>query len=82
VAAIEPESTCGSCEADLHACVNCRHFDTTAPNECRESIEVRISAKSRRNECGLFAAKLVQEFGSDSGSKDDPKAAFDALFDL
>ena len=42
----------------------------------------RIGAKAKSNECELFEAKVTKEFGSDSGRPDDPKAAFDALFDL
>ena len=82
-APIEPESTCPSCSSDLHTCTNCRHFDTSVANECREPTAERVARKARRNTCDLFAPKIVKEFESDSGGgSDDPKAAFDALFDL
>ena len=76
------DATCSQCAQDLYTCTNCLHFDTAAPNECREAVPVRIVKKAVRNECRLFAPKLVQEFESESGKPDDPKAAFDALFDF
>lgn len=77
--------TCKNCGNDLHTCTNCRHFDTSAPMECRQSVEVRIAAKAKNNDCGLFEPRLVQEFVSDAGpgaSHRDAKAAFDDLFDF
>ena len=79
----EPEQTCSNCGSDLHTCSNCRHFDPSAPNECRQPIEVRIAAKSKRNQCESFEAKLVQEHGSDTrGGARDAKSAFDDLFNF
>lgn len=78
-----PEDACRDCGSDLHTCTNCRHFDSSAPNECRQAIEVRVAAKAKENDCDLFAPKLVQEFAGDSapgGTKRDAKAAFDDLF--
>ena len=74
--------TCRSCGSDLHTCTNCRHFDTSAPNECREAVTEPIAKKSTRNECELFRPKGAKEFKADSGKQDDPKDAFDALFDF
>ncbi len=81
-AADEFDAVCAACGADLHTCTNCRHFDSSAPLECRKPVPERIGAKAASNECELFEAKVTQEIGSDSGRPDDPKAAFDALFDL
>ena len=80
-APIESGGACSSCGADLHTCSNCTHFDTSAPNECRKEIQVAIRKKATRNECDLFEPKVAKEFKSDSGKRDDPKAAFDSLFD-
>jgi hypothetical protein len=83
VGGVEYESSCPNCNADMHTCTNCRFFDVSARNECREAVQERIAAKSKKNSCALFAARLVKDFARDSGVKsDDPKAAFDALFDL
>lgn len=79
---VEPAQTCRSCGSDLHTCTNCRYFDTSAPNQCREAVPAPIAKKATRNECELFMAKGVKEFKADSGKSVDPKDAFDALFDL
>ncbi len=42
----------------------------------------RIARKAERNECGLFEPKTVQDFEPESSRPDDPKAAFDSLFDF
>ncbi len=76
------DATCPECSQDLHTCTNCLHFDTGAPNECREAVPVRIAKKATRNDCSLFELKIVQEFESDSGKPGEGKAAFDALFDF
>lgn len=75
-------ATCVQCGTDLHTCTHCAHFDTSQPNECREPVPVRIKAKSKRNECELFAPKAAQEFEAGHESASDAKAAFDALFKL
>jgi hypothetical protein len=79
---IANDAACPDCGQDLHTCTNCIHLDSSAPNECREEVPVRVVKKAARNDCSLFAPKRVQEFESDSGKADDPKAAFDALFDI
>ena len=80
--ASETEAACSACGADLHSCTNCRHFDSSAPLECRKEPPARIAGKAKNNDCELFEAKVTQEFDSDSGRPTDPKAAFDALFKL
>ena len=66
----------------IRPAAHCRHFDTSAAFECRQEIPVRISKKSKRNECDLFEPKLAQEFERDNERLDpeDARAAFDALF--
>ena len=78
----EITAACSACGSDLHTCTNCRHFDSSAPLECRKPVPKRIAGKARNNECDLFETKVTKEFGSDTGRPTDPKAAFDALFKL
>ena len=74
-------ATCDGCGASLHACVNCSHFDTGAPNECRKPLTERMPSKTKANECGYFAEKVTLESDGQGGvSANDPRAAFDALF--
>jgi len=81
-AAGETAAVCSACGADLHTCTNCRHFDSSAPRECRQPVTERVAGKAKGNACELFEAKVTKEFAAESGRPADPKAAFDALFDL
>lgn len=81
--AITPESTCPHCNAPLHTCRACRHFDTSSRWECRASVTERVSEKGKSNRCPLFEARLVLDAtGKRSGgpASNDPKAQFDNLF--
>jgi len=80
--AVALDATCFKCSNDLHTCSNCVHFDTSRPNECRRPVLVRITSKSKRNECELYAPNTIQEFTTDRAAvaSSDPRAAFDALF--
>jgi hypothetical protein len=62
------ESQCPKCRADLHACKNCRHFDTAAQFECTQHLRERITKKDVRNRCELFVAKTsIERETRDSG---------------
>lgn len=81
---VEHDATCPKCETDLRTCTHCRFFDTSAAFECRREIPVRISKKSKRNECELFEPRLAQEFEADNErlDPDQARSAFDSLFDF
>ncbi|MEM7584061.1 MAG: hypothetical protein AAF560_11810 [Acidobacteriota bacterium] len=78
------DSRCWKCSTDLHTCTHCRHFDTSAPGECRRSAPDYVASKAKRNTCGLFEPKAAQEVDASAGNDtpSDAKAAFDALFKL
>ncbi|HYB54431.1 MAG TPA: hypothetical protein VEG84_11250 [Thermoanaerobaculia bacterium] len=80
--AVGPDATCEKCGADLHSCIQCAHFDTSARFECARPIPARIADKKKRNACTFFSP--VQSFdltGSrGSASPDDARAAFEKLF--
>ena len=76
------DSRCARCGADLHACRQCAHFDTSARFECTQPIPERIVSKTRANSCSFYAPARSFDL---SGSKavetpDDARAAFDKLF--
>ena len=48
------ESSCESCRHDYRACRQCRHFDTSRNNACRETEADPVEDKSRRNFCEFF----------------------------
>lgn len=76
------DAACRSCGAPLHTCTHCRHFDPSARFECRREVAQRIGRKAAANDCELFEPKEVKVFASEGGAPNDPRAAFDDLFDF
>lgn len=74
--------TCPQCDADLHVCRNCRHFDPTVHNECRETQAEWVRSKDRNNYCDYFSPVTV--VGGATRAKSDPadsaRKKFDDLF--
>lgn len=66
------------CGEDLHVCLNCRFYDQSSYNECREPTADRVSAKDRSNLCEFFEASTSGDSGVDE--KKALKAAAEALF--
>jgi hypothetical protein len=89
-------TTCPTCDADLHTCFNCRHYDESAAHQCREPHAEQIVEKDSSNACDLFqlgdgatrrrgsskAAKdqLRALFGEAPAREEDPRDALEALF--
>jgi hypothetical protein len=89
-------TTCPECDADLHSCMNCRHYDASAARECREPHADRILDKEASNACDLYqlgdggarrrkssaAARdaLGALFGDAPRREEDPRDALEALF--
>ena len=77
---ITVDSICPKCNADLHSCRQCRHFDPGARFECNKTILARIVNKHARNTCELFAARIVVERETSSGPPTNARDAFAKLF--
>ena len=77
---INLDSSCPKCNADLHSCRQCTHFDPGARLECNKSIPARIVNKHARNQCELFAARIIVERQTSSGPPTDARDAFAKLF--
>jgi len=75
-----PDTRCKRCGADLHACVQCAHFDTGSRFECRQPIPARVASKDARNECGSFEPQRRVERETGSAAPSDARKAFDDLF--
>ncbi|MCB0334119.1 MAG: hypothetical protein KDD55_11505 [Bdellovibrionales bacterium] len=69
---------CPSCGSDLHVCLNCAHFDTTAYNECREPQAERVVDKDRSNFCDYFQLSEKNK----RKESDEKEAALKKLDDL
>lgn len=82
--AIGPDTSCPHCNAALHSCRACRHFDSSARWECRAPIQERVTEKGKANRCPSYEARLVLDAtGKRSGTRSggsDPKSQFENLF--
>jgi hypothetical protein len=73
--------TCPKCNADLHCCRNCRFFDPSVHNECRETQAEWQRYKDKRNYCDWFEASTHITLVKKSGVQtDDARAKWDSLF--
>ena len=46
--------TCPNCDAELRACIHCRHYDETVAKECKEPFAEVPEDKQGSNFCELF----------------------------
>ena len=90
------DSSCAKCGVELHSCVQCVSFDTSARWECThgDQLSARVAPKDARNACPLFAPRTTVErqtgtpvnrddggsSGSSSGGSNSARRAFDDLF--
>lgn len=52
---IPREAVCDQCGRDLRACLQCRHYDASYNNACRETMADPVVEKDRRNFCEYFS---------------------------
>jgi hypothetical protein len=52
---IPRDSECEGCHRDLRCCMNCRHYDSSRNNSCRETEAELVEDKARRNFCEFFS---------------------------
>ena len=80
---VEPDGRCNRCGVDLHSCIQCVSFDTSARFECSQPLTARLAPKDVKNACTLFAARTtIERQTSTPGPQGGPSArqAFDDLF--
>jgi imidazole glycerol phosphate synthase subunit HisF len=68
---------CEKCGEDAHVCKNCKFYDVTAYNECREPQAEVVLEKERNNRCEYFEGGGER---SKSDQKDQLMSAAEALF--
>jgi len=80
---------CSKCGVDLHACIQCVSFDTSARWECTENarLPARVAPKDERNTCSLMTPRTTVERQTSSPSSKESapssnsaRRAFDDLF--
>lgn len=80
---IAADSTCPKCRAALHSCVQCASFDPGARFQCLQPVAAAISPKDTANDCAWFSPSVrVERQTSSIRSDNDPKSAFDKLFNF
>lgn len=51
---ITRKDLCPYCSSPLHVCVNCRFYDRSAHNSCREPVAEWVRDKEKENFCDYF----------------------------
>jgi len=72
--------TCSRCDADLHACRECRHHDPSAANGCREPRADPVRDPERANRCEWFQAGEGGGAAEARATREGARQALDALF--
>lgn len=88
------KGNCPKCNAALHCCKQCAHFEPSTRFQCIKPIQVRIAVKDQANECELFKPRVTvardvapaQQTSQPAASvqaprnPSDARTAFDNLF--
>jgi hypothetical protein len=74
------KDVCPQCDADLHCCYNCRHYNAHAHNECNETQAEWVRAKDRSNYCDYFDPKRGGRTGPGNSKAEEARSRFDSLF--
>ena len=56
---IDFRGNCPKCNAALHCCKQCSHFEPSTRFQCLKPIPVRIPIKDQANQCELFKARVT-----------------------
>ena len=74
------KDTCRKCDADLHCCLNCRHYNKHVHNECNENQAEWVRDKDRSNYCDYFDPKRGGSSGAGKSSTEEARSRFEDLF--
>ena len=56
---VDFNGTCPKCNAALHCCKQCSHFEPSTRFQCLKPIPVRIPVKDKHNDCTLFTPRVT-----------------------
>ncbi len=56
---IDFTGNCPKCNAELHCCKQCSHFEPSTRFQCLKPIPVRIAVKDKANDCSLFSPRVT-----------------------
>jgi hypothetical protein len=77
---VDADSRCLRCGVDLHSCIQCTSFDTSARFECTQPIPARVTPKDARNGCTFFTPRTTIERQTGTAGPPSARQAFDDLF--
>jgi hypothetical protein len=77
---VSRQDVCPHCHRDLRCCKQCKYYDQSAYNECKEVAAERIVDKERANFCDFFMLKGSQGGGGSFNRTKEAKEALEALF--
>jgi len=83
LAALQRTDSCPHCLSDLKVCLNCRFYDASAPNQCREPQVDPVPDKEKANFCEFFVFLETGGPGVAAGAsaeRDRARSAFGSLF--
>jgi len=75
-------SKCRRCNADLHACRQCRFYDTSKNNSCAEPMAERVVNKERANFCDYFEPGTAAFTSADKTDSDESREKLEVLFGI
>lgn len=58
-AGVDFKANCPKCNAALHCCKQCAHFEPSTRFQCLKPIAVRIAGKDLVNECEMFSPRVT-----------------------
>ncbi len=91
---VDFNGVCPKCNAELHCCKQCSHFEPSTRFQCLKPIPARIALKDKANTCALFTPRVtIAREGTASApppsanvgppapkNPEDARSAFDKLF--
>ena len=63
---------CPKCNAELHCCKQCSHFEPSTRFQCLKPIPIRIPVKDKANECTFFAPRVTVARDGTAGASSAP----------
>jgi hypothetical protein len=72
---IDFNGNCPKCNAELHCCKQCTHFEPSTRFQCLKPIPARIAYKDKANDCPLFSPRVtIARDGASNGTAAIPPA--------
>ncbi len=77
---VSRNESCDACKTDVKCCLNCKHYDKSCYNECKEPQAERVLDKDRSNLCDYFKIYEGQRGNLGTKNKLDSISDLDDLF--